>query len=248
MRTSRSDPKSTFSKTVVGRKTCGDVHTRLEEGFTNAEGMFRPECLPSRYEPRKLKALETSSEAFPGASFRRVPINVTFEEGANAAGIEQCACTLCGNCVTGCNDGAKNTTLMNYLPDAFFNGVTIFTEIEITHLTRSESDWTLHCRLQQPGLERPDDQPLRRDVKAGLVVLAAGTLGTTEILLRSRKKGLTLSAQLGERFSGNGDVLGFGLNCDRKVNGIGVRGVSKRRRPIDIGPTITGVIDRRSDS
>jgi cholesterol oxidase len=223
-----------------------DVPTLLEDGFINAEAMLGPECLPIRHEPRKLEALGMSSLAFPQATFRRVPINVTFEDGFNAAGIKQCACTLCGNCVTGCNYGAKNTTLMNYLPDAWYNGVTIFTEINVTHLKRRESDWILHCRLRQPDLDHPDDEA-PRCVKARLVVLAAGTLGSTEILLRSRKKGLLVSRQLGKRFSGNGDVLGFGLNCDRSVNGIGVRLASKRRPPFDIGPSITGVIDRRSD-
>lgn len=135
---------------------------------------------------------------------------------------------------------------MNYLPDAFRHGVTIFTEIEVMHLKRSGSDWTLHCQLHQANLEPGSETP-RRNVKAGLIVLAAGTLGSTQILLRSHKKGLLLSTQLGKRFSGNGDVLGFGLSCKPRVNGVGVRFAPKRRRPFDIGPTITAVIDRQSD-
>jgi hypothetical protein len=42
-------------------------------------------------------------------------------------------------------------------------------------------------------------------VAADLVVIGAGALGSTEILLRSRERGLPLSGKLGSRFSGNGD-------------------------------------------
>jgi cholesterol oxidase len=54
------------------------------------------------------------------------------------------------------------------------------------------------------------------------VVLAAGTLGSTEILLRSRELGLGLSDRLGEGFSANGDIIAFALGGSERVNGVGV--------------------------
>ena len=42
---------------------------------------------------------------------------------------DQPPCNACGNCVTGCNTGAKNTLNMNYLPDAKVHGAKIFTEV-----------------------------------------------------------------------------------------------------------------------
>ena len=42
-----------------------------------------------------------------------------------------------------------------------------------------------------------------------MTLLAAGTLGSTQVLLRSRAMGLALSPALGTRFSSNGDLLGF---------------------------------------
>jgi cholesterol oxidase len=48
-------------------------------------------------------------------------------------------------------------------------------------------------------------------VTAPVVVLAAGTLGSTELLLRSQAKGLTISDALGTRFSTNGDFSGFAV-------------------------------------
>ena len=67
-------------------------------------------------------------------------------------------------------------------------------------------------------------------VSADIVVLAAGSLGSTEILLRSRNNGLlSLSTQVGEHFTGNGDFLGFAYNCDEEINGIGFG----HRPPVD---------------
>lgn len=74
------------------------------------------------------------------------------------------------------------------------------------------------------------------------VFLGAGTLGTTEILLRSRERGLSMSDQLGSRMSGNGDILAFGYNTDEIVNSMGSE-VPIPGRPV--GPTITGAIDMR---
>lgn len=54
------------------------------------------------------------------------------------------------------------------------------------------------------------------------VFLGAGTLGSTEIMLRSKERGLSLSDQVGQRFSSNGDFLGFGFNNDVPINGIGL--------------------------
>ena len=59
-------------------------------------------------------------------------------------------------------------------------------------------------------------------VEAKTVVLAAGTLGSTEILLRSRERGLGLSDRLGDGFSANGDIIAFALGGKERVNGIGV--------------------------
>jgi hypothetical protein len=74
------------------------------------------------------------------------------------------------------------------------------------------------------------------------VFLAAGTLGTTEILLRSKQHGLPMSRTIGTRMSGNGDILAFGYNTDQVVNSM-ARADPDSYAPV--GPTITGIIDCR---
>jgi cholesterol oxidase len=81
-------------------------------------------------------------------------------------------------------------------------------------------------------------------VSAGVVVLGAGTLGSTEILLRSAQKGLRLSESLGHRFSGNGDMVGFSYNTETAVNGIGF-GKNRPEGRERVGPCVAGVVDAR---
>ena len=76
------------------------------------------------------------------------------------------------------------------------------------------------------------------------VFLGAGAIGTTEILLRSKKLGLSMSDKVGINMSGNGDMLAFGYNTDEEVNAIG-RSYPSPYKPV--GPTITGVIDCRKN-
>lgn len=74
------------------------------------------------------------------------------------------------------------------------------------------------------------------------VFLGAGTLGTTEILLRSKQRGLSMSNAVGTRMSCNGDMFAFAYNTDVEVNAA-AREHPDPARPV--GPTITGVIDCR---
>src|SRR5262249_52314883 len=140
------------------------------------------------------------------AKLSRPSINVTFVDGPNAAGVRQNACALCGDCCAGCNYGAKNTVLMNYLPDAHWHGAHIFTEVAVRSVERWEGKW----RVAYDVAGAP-----ARSVLADVVVLAAGTLGSTQILLRSRGLGLPVSGRLGQGFSGNGDVIAFAYDTDQ---------------------------------
>ena len=74
--------------------------------------------------------------------------------------------------------------------------------------------------------------------------MGAGSIGTTEILLRSKKLGLPMSDKVGINMSGNGDMLAFGYNTDVEVNAIG-RSFPSPYKPV--GPTISGIIDCRKN-
>lgn len=181
----------------------------LEAAYKEAARTLGTNPLPDKIKLHKLDALETSAKAM-GQPYQRADINVTFTDSANALGNYQAACTLCGDCCSGCNYGAKNTTLMNYLPFASANGADIVTEASVAHVSQGADDlWVVRVT----EFDQPPKDGL--DIKAKMVVLAAGTLGSTEILKRSAANGLALSDHpLGSRFSSNGDVLSFGFDAN----------------------------------
>ena len=222
-----------------------DLGTRLKDGYERAKEMLKPVPYPKNApELPKLHALEKSAAAM-GQEFYRPPINVTFKDGVNHVGVPQQACKLCGDCVSGCNHAAKNTVLMNYLPDAFNHGAEIFTQVGVGHLERKDNRWFIHYQFLDSGREKFKAPTLF--LTADLVVLAAGVLGTAEILLRSKAAGLKLSDQLGQRFTGNGDVLAFSYDGKNPVSGIGFGDLPPKDRA-PVGPCITGIIDIRKQT
>lgn len=223
--------------------------TLLKDGYARAREMLKPNPYPKTAPTLpKLEANQKSADYLKqGAHFYKPPINVTFDKlpnNLNHVGVEQLPCNHCGDCVSGCNNKAKNTTLMNYLPDACNHGAEIFCQAEVRHLERDGDGWIVHFQYLDSGREKFSAPTLF--VKADIVVVSAGTLGSTEILLRSRDKGLSTSNQLGENMSGNGDILGFGHNCDETINGIGF-GAHPAKEMKPVGPCITSIIDMRTE-
>ena len=186
----------------------------------------------------KLGALGTAASSL-GVVVERPPVAVRF-----GARDDPNACQLCGDCVTGCNYGAKHTVNVNYLPHAVLHGAQIFTEAEVRTVLpagpSSGSRWTVSFDSVADRRGRFGDAP-SLFVHADSVVLAAGALGSTEILFRSRTEGLAVSPRLGHGFSGNGDALAFAYDAEVPVRGLGLG----RRPPTpdtEVGPCITGMV------
>ncbi len=215
----------------------------LDPYFRLAEEMLEPVPYPDGFPNlQKLEALERTA-AGAGGEFFRPPIAVSFSQHVNRAGVTQNSCTLCGDCVTGCNYEAKNTLIMNYLPDACHHGAEIFTGALVRYLERINGRWIVHYEPLGAGREKFHAPTCA--VSADLVILGAGSLGSTEILLRSKARDLALSERLGYGLTANGDVQAFAYNTERQVNGIGAGA-----RPLEeigpVGPCITGGIDTRN--
>ena len=220
-----------------------DLPTLLEDGYRRAAEMLQPTPVPDDFpDLAKLKALEDSArELGMSDKFYRPPINVTFQDGINQAGVEQKRCIGCGDCVSGCNHLAKNTTLMNYLPDAANHGAEIFTGVNVQSIGRKNGRWLVSYEIVGVGRESFNAPELF--LSADLVIVAAGAIGSTAILLRSKERGLDLSSRLGESFTGNGDVLAFAFDTDRPIYGIGFGSRTTGKKTV--GPCITGIIDNR---
>jgi len=216
-----------------------DADNLLTEAYERALQMLESTPYPNKVPLQKLKAFEQQAKGVDG-QMTLPPINVTFETREESVGAIQPACTLCGDCCSGCNVGAKNTTAMNYLADAKDAGAELFTGAEVQWVESVPEGWKIHfkCRTAK-------DENELASLTCDELFLGAGTLGSTEILLRSQQHGLALSSQLGKGFSGNGDVLAFGYNNDSPVNGIGI-GHPPREEAEPVGPVIAGLIDLRN--
>ena len=131
-------------------------------------------------------------------------------------------CRLCGECDVGCNDGAKNTLDHTYLSAASHHGAVLSTRSEVRALRRTatgfEVDFVVH-RAEAAGSPTDTAALPVRTVRAAKVVLAAGTLGSTYLMLRNRQALGVTSPALGTRFCGNGDLLGFVMGADRPLEG-----------------------------
>jgi cholesterol oxidase len=207
----------------------------LDVYFQRARDVLDPAQFPAdRRTPRKLAAMERN-----GAE--RCFVNVHFSDSpTNSVGVPQLRCTNCGDCVSGCNKQAKKTLCFTYLPIAKSFGAKIFVQCDVQHLERRGELWEVHFQRLTDGAESVAARPRLR---AKAVIVGAGVMGTTAILLRSRDH-VSLSSKLGARVSGNGDVLAFAYDCDKRLDSVGTGARRDTRHPT--GATILGVIDKRA--
>jgi cholesterol oxidase len=212
----------------------------LDSFFVHAEDMLKPSVAPRIYlDAAKSVALGKAAKRL-GKTALPLPVLINFQpltNDTNHVGVTQFPCVGCGDCVTGCNYRAKNTLIMNYLPDARNHSAEIFVRARVHYLDKAEEGgWRVYGECAD---ERGNGTAFK--VSGKIVILAAGTLGSTEILLRSRENGLQISAQIGNHFSTNGDMMGFAYNTDHIINGIGL-GARLPDPNSPVGPTATAMV------
>ena len=162
-----------------------------------------------------------------GETFRLTPVGVCFGDGEDGEGPEAApgesigdpyfggvgpdrkACTECGECMTGCRHGAKNTLTENYLYFAERDGAEIhaLTSVErIRELPRSRGGGYAVDTLRT---DKPRRKENARTFTARQVVVAAGTYNTQTLLHRMRSSGMLprLSEKLGTLTRTNSEAL-----------------------------------------
>jgi cholesterol oxidase len=148
------------------------------------------------------------------------------------------SCRLCGECDVGCNYGAKNTLDFNYLTMAQRLGAVILTRREVRSFRPRERagfeiDYVSHEDARD-GKARDTRSLPTETITADRLVLSAGSLGSTYLLMKNAAAFPRLSATLGSRFCGNGDFLSFALECSDELE--------SRRIPRPLNPTAAPVI------
>lgn len=152
-------------------------------------------------------------------------------EHRNRFGVLQRGCTHCGECDIGCNQRAKNTLDFNYLALAEQHHAVVKTRCEVQNIKPQDGGYRVRFHDHESGSSDSLD--------ARHVFLCAGSINSTELLLRCRDVERTLpglSQRLGHNYSGNGDFLGMAFDAKPAIE------------PAN-GPTITTAVlyDRVED-
>jgi cholesterol oxidase len=154
----------------------------------------------------------------------------------NRQGVRQRNCLDCGDCLTGCNVGAKNTLAMNYIPMARRFGAEFFTQTEVNRIEKSNGGiYLVHYTTSFPTVDGRFER-VHGCTSTRILILGAGSLGSSEILLRSQSDGLPFSPRLGCGWTGNGDALGFISNSQFPTGVAGKSAYGPACPPV--GPTI----------
>ncbi|MFE7975361.1 GMC oxidoreductase [Streptomyces shenzhenensis] len=168
-----------------------------------------------------------------GDTFHLAPVGVFFGDGEDADGTAKArpgeqvadpyfggtgparrACTECGECMTGCRHGAKNTLNENYLHLAERAGAVVHPMTTVVSVTDDSQGGYAVATLPTDGRRKDPG----RTFTAHRVVLAAGTYGTQTLLHRMRANGQLpyLSDRLGELTRTNSEALVGAQTDDRR--------------------------------
>jgi len=153
-----------------------------------------------------------------GLEAERVPICVHLSSNTKD-GNSKPACDHCGNCMLGCQLHAKNTLDLNYIPLAEKHGAKILAQHEALNVSPDSQGYSVTCRDLSAAPADIKQHTLKK-FKAKQVIVAAGTLGTNQLLLNCKNISQTLpriSDRLGQSFSGNGDMLFAGTHYQNRT-------------------------------
>lgn len=215
------EPKGAFYQDPAWNEMGIDWQAELRPHYQTAARMLGVTPCPTHHLQDKYLE-ETAQNLGVGGSYGPVPLGIYFGRSGEESpdpyfdglGPQRTGCTSCGTCLAGCEPGAKNTLDKNYLYLAERLGA------EILPLRKA----TL-IRPIAGGYEVEIAHPLQRNhfylpLRAKKVVLAAGVLGTLELLYRCREAGTMpdLSPRLGQRVRTNSEAVVAALSKDRGID------------------------------
>ncbi|MYS19413.1 cholesterol oxidase [Streptomyces sp. DvalAA-14] len=237
-------PAAFFRDRQWGRIT--DWQEELTPYYDQARRMLGVRLNPT-LTPSDVHLRAAAEEMGVGDTFHLAPVGVFFGDGQDAegqvraapgqevpdpyfggAGPARSACTECGECMTGCRHGAKNTLNENYLYLAERAGAVVHPMTTVVDLTEDPAGGPGRTGGAGGGAGGgyrvttvPTDRRKKGDrqvLRARQVVIAAGTYGT-QTLLHAMRDGHRLpgiSSRLGELTRTNSEALVGAQTSDRR--------------------------------
>ena len=193
-----------------------DWATVLAPHYDTAERMLGVATVPHESDGQAL--LREMGEHFgAGDTFTHTPVGIFFGESGKSvpdpyfggSGPARTGCTRCGACMVGCRAGAKNTLVKNYLWFAEKNGAKVMPDrevLDIQPLGAEDGSDGYRVFTAIPGAWF---RKSRRTFTARGVVVAAGALGTNELLARCKHGGglPRISDRLGQLVRTNSESI-----------------------------------------
>ena len=216
-------PKDSFYDAKVWQKLGIDMHAELTPHLAAAQRMLG--VVPNPRKGRQDQFLKATAEHMNvGATWGTVPQAIFFgsdaEKGGqtvddpffNGQGPKRASCRFCGECLAGCEYGSKNSLDHNYLYLAEKRGVDIHTQTQALRIQPlTQGGYQVKARTEN------DTEVFQ----CKNLILAAGVIGTLELLLRSRDQHGTLpqiSQRCGDIVRTNSEALTAILNRNPKEN------------------------------
>jgi cholesterol oxidase len=238
-----------------GYETWPVTRKDLDPHYERAEKMIGVQRFPIgqspyRNTPKTLALLEAAGRL--GLKSELAPLAVTFANPGQPAvpgvpiaggednlhGSPRYTCRLVGECDIGCNFGSKNSLDFTYLSAAKRLGADIRTHCQVRSFEPTDGGFSVTYTKHPDEVSDPPSARSRNVLTSSRLILSAGALGTTYLLLRNLSAFPALSPALGQHFCGNGDFLGFVLGAKSHVGGV------KSPRILDpsLGPVITAAM------
>ncbi|MFE5487739.1 GMC oxidoreductase [Streptomyces sp. NPDC056527] len=213
-------------------KNITDWQEELAPYYDQAKRMLGVRLNPTTT-PSDVHLKATAQAMGIGDTFHMAPVGVFFGDGDDAdgtaeakpgaevadpyfggAGPSRKACTECGECMTGCRHGAKNTLNENYLYLAEKAGAVVHPMTSVVALTEDSRGGFAVKTLPTDDKKKGKG----RTFTARRVVVAAGTYGTQTLLHRMKDTGLLprISGRLGELTRTNSEALVGSQTTDRR--------------------------------
>jgi cholesterol oxidase len=209
------------------------TYAELKPHYDRVAKFMNVQKVPDKqWNPRMHMMKEGAEKTGHGDRFKLLPLAISFDPELtydadhpppvevskrfiNAQGVEQGTCVHLGTCDIGCKVDARNTLDLNYIPWAEKHGA----QVRPLHLVNNIEQVAGGFRVSFDRLE--NRKRVAGSVTARIVIVAAGSLGSTELLLRCRNvtKSLSqLSAFAGRNWSSNGDFLTPAIYAGREIH------------------------------
>ncbi len=216
--------------------------SRIPDGTTHglANTVKRADVITDKY-----RSMETLG--YGECDFVATPVTIKLSVDEPNQAIKTDPCINCGNCFSGCNFNAKKSLDTNLLAEAKRQGTTIVNGAETLYFEQEGDMWSVYVVFSSSQLRQTQPIPLKLQCKH--LVVAAGSIGSTELLLRSEYRAMQnqtaplFSKELGEHFYGNGDMIASVVNRSERVNMVADDATVDAKR--HIGPTNSATLYNR---